>query len=124
MESKIPVEKIGPAEMKKHIDDLIKKFNIQVAPLGNWSSNWYDNKTNEIAFLPVINAESYWKALHEIGHFISKHSTPDNWDTEVKHEIEAWQYVYDNSIIPVPPKFKRWVNSIRMKGSWENNTKL
>lgn len=116
------MKKFDVAALQSHAQETIKVHSIKFV-LHNKSLeyNCYDCNTKEIEVSPVIDEKTYWGFLHECAHAIYNHSLPEpyRWDDEVKMEIEAWEWVYANSVIPVSDAYKQEVFNFRLKGSWE-----
>lgn len=81
---------------------------------------WYDTK-NGIGHIlvSILRKEDYWDTLHEFAHIELSHKAPQNWDDEVRMEIEAWEYVIKNSVVKIPESVIISWNEERLQGSWE-----
>lgn len=108
------------SDMMNHILNIIKKYNINVKYVSIWDSLQYDTELG-IAYIykEIKNELGYWECLHELGHAINKHKSPKNWNEEAKMEIDAWNFVINNSIIPIPIEVKQKWEHDRIKGDLE-----
>jgi hypothetical protein len=121
MKQKERSNKFVVSRAKSHANNLISTLNIKVVGEGiylDWNSAWADPEKLEIAIPKIKTLEDYLAVLHEIGHCFLKH-TWKTWDDEARCEIEAWDYVYKNSLFEVPQELKDKHYMNRLKGSWE-----
>lgn len=109
------------ALIKSHLEELIARNEGHIVQdISDEELEYYDAETGVAHIREIIESSVvYWDMLHEIGHLELGHKVPSNWDEEARMEIEAWEYVKENSVIPIPrSEIKRWEED-RIKGSWE-----
>jgi len=113
------VQDIG--QLDTHVESLIARNQGKVArDIRRGKLPYYDAE-KKVAHIHsrIKSSLDYWRTLHELGHVELGHNTPANWDEEAQMEIQAWNYVKENSVIAIPASVvQNWENE-RIKGSWE-----
>ncbi len=89
-----------------HIHQLTSKYRIPVH-----RSTFFDAATgyDGIHIPPVTDEESYWTALHEIGHYVNAHPLRAEYLPTIEGETEAWKWALDNAIEPPGPKTREQI---------------
>jgi hypothetical protein len=110
-------KEVSPDVLAQHLQSF--GVSIQRVTCGDYASPCYDASDREVYGYPAPSSlQEYWETLHEVGHAVMDH-WPEDWDGEAMCEIEAWEFVEQNSIVAVPKsEIRRW-EKMRIKGTWE-----
>ena len=107
------------ADCVLHVSKLLSDNRVSYTIVADFDEAYYDSNTRVIAIPVVVDLDTYLTCLHEISHFMLKHCKPSSWDEEVLCEIEAWNKTYEMSKVEVSQNYKNYIDSIRIKASWE-----
>lgn len=111
-------------QLTVHLETLIARNQSKVArDIHRMALPWFD-ANNQVAHIhtTIRSPLDYWQSLHELGHLELGHNTPTNWDEEARMEIQAWDYVRENSVIAIPASVVQGWESERIRGSWERSS--
>jgi hypothetical protein len=99
----------------------LQSFGVSIhrVTCGDHISPCYDVSDQRVYGYPApTSLQEYWETLHEVGHAVLDH-WPEDWDGEVICEIEAWEFVEQNSVVAIPKSEIRKWEKTRIKGTWE-----
>jgi|GEM_PF-5579690 len=100
--NKLP--KVLQVTLDSHIQHLLFDNKINATIIYNPDDAWAQRTLRRIAICPIVDAETYFTALHEIAHVVDG---PSWYSRFVERECHAWNWAIDRSLIEIDTSVSR-----------------